>query len=227
MDKIKVMVSSTVKDLIGERQCIEDTLSKLEFVEIVGAAPYAMTSVSLSSAQNTKLLAQNCDLYILILGKRFGMERPDGKSATEIEFDAAYHSDPTKILVFLKDSDEEADAKQIAFINRVCDYYNGYWRTTFEHTYQLQELVMNSFVAWLKERASLGNSMTYLDHFIRFAVQKKPEPNAQVYYSVKESYVEMEYHFMGKVKVMHYNKEQIYNNFWGCLYDLDNRLLED
>ena len=114
-----------------------------------------------------------------------------------------------------------------AFINRVCDYYNGYWRTTFEHTYQLQELVMNSFVAWLKERASLGNSMTYLDHFIRFAVQKKPEPNAQVYYSVKESYVEMEYHFMGKVKVMHYNKEQIYNNFWGCLYDLDNRLLED
>lgn len=30
MDKIKVMVSSTVKDLIGERQCIEDTLSKLE-----------------------------------------------------------------------------------------------------------------------------------------------------------------------------------------------------
>lgn len=49
MDKIKVMVSSTVKDLIGERQCIEDTLSKLEFVEIVGAAPYAMTSVSLSS----------------------------------------------------------------------------------------------------------------------------------------------------------------------------------
>lgn len=111
MDKIKVMVSSTVKDLIGERQCIEDTLSKLEFVEIVGAAPYAMTSVSLSSAQNTKLLAQNCDLYILILGKRFGMERPDGKSATEIEFDAAYHSDPTKILVFLKESDEEADAK--------------------------------------------------------------------------------------------------------------------
>lgn len=65
MDKIKVMVSSTVKDLIGERQCIEDTLSKLEFVEIVGAAPYAMTSVSLSSAQNTKLLAQNCDLYML------------------------------------------------------------------------------------------------------------------------------------------------------------------
>ena len=52
-------------------------------------------------------------------------------------------------------------------------------------------------------------------------------PNAQVYYSVKESYVEKEYHFMGKVKVMHYNKEQIYNNFWGCLYDLDNRLLED
>ena len=45
--------------------------------------------------------------------------------------------------------------------------------------------------------------MTYLDHFIRFAVQKKPEPNEQVYYSVKESYVEMEYHFMGKVKVMH------------------------
>lgn len=29
MDKIKVMVSSTVKDLIGERQCIEDTLSNL------------------------------------------------------------------------------------------------------------------------------------------------------------------------------------------------------
>ena len=67
MDKIKVMVSSTVKDLIGERQCIEDTLSKLEFVEIVGAAPYAMTSVSLSSSCNLSSISGNIILGVAII----------------------------------------------------------------------------------------------------------------------------------------------------------------
>ena len=225
MDKINIMISSTVKDLLGERKCISDLFSKIEFVNLIGAVPYAETSVPVSSARNTVTMAKSCDLYILILGHEFGFERKDGKSATEIEFDAAYHDDPTKILVFLKEDDSKLDPRQANFIKRVSDYYSGYWRTSFQYTYELQEIVQNSFMLWLKQRASLGSSLTYLDHFIRLAIQIKPEPNAVVYYSVKKDYIDLEYHFFGKVLSIQFNKEQIYHDFWGCLYSLEEQLI--
>lgn len=224
MDKINVMISSTVNDLLGERKCLADLFSKIEFVNLIGAVPYADSSASASSAQNTVIMAKNCDLFILILGNEFGFERKNGKSATEIEFDAAYHDDPTKILVFFKKDGSTLDLRQADFVKKVSDYYSGYWRASFQYTYELQEIVQNSFMLWLKQRASLGSSLTYLDHFIRLAIQMKPEPNAVVYYSVKKNYIDLEYHFFEKVLSIQFNKEQIYKDFWGCLCSLENQL---
>lgn len=155
-----------------------------------------------------------------VLGHRFGEELPSGKSATEIEFDAAFRDDPTKILVFKKKSDEPIEDKQQKFIGRISNYYHGYWRTTFEHTYQLQELVKNSFNSWLKNRASLGTGLNYMDHFIRLAKQTLPEPTAQVYYRVSEGSAELDYVFFGKRHTIQFDRAQIYSDFWGCLHQL-------
>jgi hypothetical protein len=223
METIKVMVSSTVSDLVGERDAIKKAFNEISFVELVGADPLNETAVAGNSRVVTADMARNCDLYILILGNRFGYDVGNGKSATEIEFDAAIRNDPTKILVFKKNSDEEPEEKQKAFIEKVSSYYNGYWRTSFTHTHDLQAYVKSSFSKWLKERASIGTGLTYLDHFVRLAKQMMPEPNAQVNYKVTSEDVELEYIFFGKCHEIHFSRQQLYTNFWGCFNELANQ----
>lgn len=220
---ISFMVSSTVSDLEGERKCILDLFSQNSYIDIIGANPYNSSSISASSFTHTVSMAQECDLFILILGSKFGFELPDGRSATEAEYDSAYKSDPTKIIVFQKDVEITLiEAKQRIFIDKVCNYYSGYWRSTFKYTHELQAEVNSSCLNWLRERAAFNKNLTYLDHFVRLAVQRRPEPTALVYYKVTDSYVELEYRFLGKIRTIQFAKQKIYTDFWGCLFTLQN-----
>lgn len=223
MEKIKVMISSTVSDLEAERDAAQKVFKEIPLVELVGADPLNNTAFSGNSRFVTAGMAKECDLYILILGNRFGYDVGNGKSATEIEFDMALRDDPTKILVFKKDYSEDPELKQKIFIDKVSSYYNGYWRTSFKHTHDLQTFINNSFSTWLKERASIGTGLTYLDHFVRLARQTLPEPNAQVYYKVTENDVELEYVFFKQSHEIHFTRQQIYANFWGCFNELYNQ----
>lgn len=230
MDKIKIMVSSTVNDLLAERDATLKAFEEIPFVELVGAEPLNDTAIAGNSRLETTRMARECDLYILILGSRFGFKVGNGKSATEIEFDAAIKADPTKILVFKKESNEVPDEKQQIFISKVSSYYNGYWRTSFKHTHDLQTYIKKSFIKWLKERASIGTGLNYLDHFVRMAKQMSPEPNAQIFYKVTEEDVELEYILFGKNYEIHFTREEIYKNFWGCFNQLSiqfERWLDD
>lgn len=224
MDKIKIMVSSRVEELAAERDAILGLYQNHPMIEIVGAAPYASSSASSSSALETQRLARECDLYILLLGKSFGFEYTDGRSATEIEYDAAYKDDPTKILVFLKETEEEPDEKQAAFIKKVCDYYNGYWRTTFKYSHTLAKMVEESVLTWIRDRASLGKKVSYCEHFIRQAIQLKPTSDTQVYYRVTTEYVELEYKYMKFSNVQHFERKSVFSNFWGCLNEVQVRI---
>ncbi|MFW2502759.1 DUF4062 domain-containing protein [Clostridium diolis] len=225
MEKIKIMISSTVVDLEGERDSVKDAFKDIEFVELLGVDPVNTASLAGNARSLTKSMANECDLYLLIIGKEFGFELPSGKSATEIEFDAAFRNDPTKILVFKKefDSSSTIDKRQQKFIDKVCDYYSGYWRSSFKYTHELRNLVLNSFMIWLKERANIGNSLDYLDHFVRIAKQMKPEPNAVVYYKLAKDFVELEYNFFGTSHIIQFDREEIYKDFWGCISKLQEQ----
>src|SRR5688572_29681005 len=134
MDKITLMISSVGKGLEAERDAIQKAFQHNELVELQGVAPYNSNSFASSSSLETIKIAEDCDLYILVLTEIFGFELEDGKSATEVEFDAAFRKDPTKVLVFLKDfGDVKIDEKQKAFIDKVSNYYTGYWRSTFKY----------------------------------------------------------------------------------------------
>lgn len=225
MEKIKVMLSSTVKGLEEERKAVKSVFKNIGFIELIGVDPVNEFSYGISSRIKTVEIARDCDLYLLILGKEFGLELPNGRSATEIEFDEAMKDDPTKILVFKKDYDslDMIDLRQQKFIDKVCDYYSGYWRVIFENTDELEQLVLNSFVNWLKERAEIGKNLNYLDHFIRIAKQIKPEPNAIVGYKLTEKFVEIEYNFFDKNFIMQFDREKVYRDFWGCIGELQEQ----
>jgi Domain of unknown function (DUF4062) len=99
---IRVMVSSTVKDLAAEQDAIDKCLGKISFVELVGVDPFNEAAIALSSHATTLKLARDCHLYVLVLGGRYGWEPPGaGGSATELEYDEAIRQDPTKVLVFI------------------------------------------------------------------------------------------------------------------------------
>lgn len=221
-DKITIMISSLGLKLKDERLALKEALKDNAFVELLGSDPFSEASISGSPAQETLRIARECDLYILILSESFGFELPDGKSATEVEFDTAFQADPTKILVFIKKDlkDDDVEPAQLTFIKRVCDYFRGYWRTEFSNTGELTDLAKQSFQIWLKKRASLGTDLTYLDHFVRIAKQERPEPNAEVLYTVTKHEVKITYKYFKQTYTIVFDAKEIYRNFWGCISQL-------
>ncbi len=219
--EIVVMVSSTINYLTPDRDAVEKAFSTAPLCKVVGAAPMNTSIVGINPHSATLDMAGSCDLFILLLGGQFGFELTNGISATEAEFDAAYSKDPTKILVFQK-MESPVEPKQQQFIDKVTNYYSGYWRTTYSYTHDLQTMVMSSFAAWIKERAMIGYRLNYFDHFIRMAIQRFHIPSAQMYYSVKENEIEIECFIFGNKYVAHFDKSQIYKDFWGCISSLEN-----
>lgn len=216
MEKLKIMISSVVRNLEGERDALLQLFKgeKYSFIEMVGACPYDTASIAASSGNATVGLARDCDLYILILGKDYGMVTAEGKSATEVEYDAAIKSDPTKVLVFLKSTIDPPDPKQQQFINRVSDYDNGYFRTSFQYTHQLQKIVENSFWNWFISRAQVGKKQTYIDHFIRIVKEELLTPEIQLYYQTTERYVEITVCYNGRQLIQHIESSALQMGFW-------------
>lgn len=222
MDKIKVMISSVVRGLEAERDAIQQlfTQEKFQFVELVGATPYSGASLPASSAVATVKWARECQLYILVLGNEYGMETEAGKSATEAEFDAAYQTDPTKVLVFLKEvPDQDAEDKQAKFIARVSDYYNGYFRTSFQYTHQLQKLVNDTFWEWLIKRTQIGTPQTNIaDHFIRMVKENIPIAEMEIFYRTCKDHLEIDAQYSGKTYSIHFDNADLRANFWKNVY---------
>ncbi|MEC4748575.1 DUF4062 domain-containing protein [Methylomicrobium sp. Wu6] len=220
-ENIKIMLSSTISDMAADRDAVMKVFSKYHFVEITGAKPIQQ-SYAINPYTNTLKFAEECDFYILLLGERYGYEIRQGTSATEAEFDRAVKINPTKVLVF-KNTSVIPEPKQEIFIKKVGDYYKGYWISDYEFTHDLQDLVENSFLNLLKDRASIGKNLTYVDHFVRIASQRRPTQDTVVYYEVTKDGAELTYELHGKSHTVHFSRAEINRDFWGCLSKLDQQ----
>jgi len=220
-EKITIMLSSTISDMPADRDAIIRLFNKYPFIEIIGANPIQQSHAS-NPFITTLNFAESCDFYILLLGERYGYEIRAGVSATEAEFERAVQSNPTKLLIF-KNTSAPPEKKQENFINKVGNYYNGFWISDYQYTHELQEIVENSFLELLKERASLGKKLSYIDHFIRLAIQRLPTQDATVYYSTTQDYVELIYEFHSKSHVLQFSRSEININFWSCISELENQ----
>lgn len=214
------MVSSVNKGLEAERDALKDAFSKFEFVDLIGSSPFNNTALSGSSAYSTIQMAKQCDIYLLILSNKFGSEITGGQSATEAEFDAAIKDDPTKIMVFKKEIGEPVEPKQQVFIDKVSNYYSGYFRPSFMYSHQLKELALNSFYNWLADRAQLNSNLTIMDHFLRIAKGILSVDNGQIFYRTTKRTVELEYYFNRKSFTIHFENTEIIKNFWNCINEL-------
>jgi len=107
--RLQVFVSSTYKDLISERQAAVGAILKS------GNIPAGMelfTAGDKSQLQIIKRWIDESDVYMLILGGRYGSLEPEsGVSYTEIEYNYALESGKPLFAVVIKDNALEAKVK--------------------------------------------------------------------------------------------------------------------
>ena len=225
---INVMISSTVRDLVRDRKAVGDALLATGLVDLVGADPAQSSGIGTSPYVRTIDMATSCDLYMLILGRRYGYVTESGMSATEAEFDAAYRADPTKVVVLLKCSAQGAliDPEQQTFIDKVCDYHRGYFVSSYSRVGQLKSVTCRAFEDWLVERSAVGRGLDYFDHFVRLASQRSPFPRVRPEIRTTDATIELSYVIAKKVRSIHFDKEHVYRDFWGCLFELEDRFRE-
>jgi hypothetical protein len=142
---IKVMISSTVSDLAQERDAAESAIRALGLttfrVEQLG-------SLSLSPREICQLMAEECDIFILIIGERYGhIIESEGISVVECEYEVARAQNPGKILVYVKDG-VNREPRLEALLKRLQDFEHGHFTSLFTPE-DLYEKIQRDIARWL------------------------------------------------------------------------------
>jgi hypothetical protein len=85
----RVFVSSTIDDLHHLRDAIRDAITELAYLPVMSEYGDIGYLPSRSAADSCYLTMQECQIAVLMLGKRYGSIGTDGKSVTHSEFLAA------------------------------------------------------------------------------------------------------------------------------------------
>ena len=101
LDTITVNIGSTVEDLGEERQAAAEAIRRLRMTEL----SREMLETSSEPLRDVyTLLAEECHIFILIVGERYGSPiEAGGISVTEFQYQVARQKNPEKILVYVKD----------------------------------------------------------------------------------------------------------------------------
>ncbi len=141
----RVMISSTVEDLQQERKAVDEAIASLEGQrfrsEMMGSEPGTPRQVC-------EEMARTCDIFVLIIGARYGHETTDGVSVVECEYNAAFRQDRDKILVYLKKV-RRTDERLKRFVARIANFDRGHFFSTFESPEVLSQRVRRDVVQLL------------------------------------------------------------------------------
>jgi hypothetical protein len=150
MERVRVFLSSTQVDLQQERDSAEAVVARLGH-DCLRAETHDAPGVSPEEACRT--LARDCDIYVGILGARYGYIVPRLEcSATEMEFREARASSPGKVFIYVKEADD-VDDNQRRFLAEVQDFSEGYFRhERFQTADQLAHQLERDLITWTSRR---------------------------------------------------------------------------
>jgi tetratricopeptide (TPR) repeat protein len=126
--RLRVFISSTIQDLQIEREAVERAIANLRLEAV---RPEKMGAPSMSPREAIRIMVQECDVYIGILGGRYGYILPEAISVTEFEFNTARKAGRPILLYRKQVAEEELERAQKAFIERVGDFNTGYYIREF------------------------------------------------------------------------------------------------
>lgn len=146
MERLKVFLSSTQKDLQGERDSAEALVMEMGH-ECLRAETF--DSPGMSPEEACKVMARSCDIYVGVFGPRYGFVVPHlGVSATEMEYREARASDAAKVFIYIQDS-KVLDSDQERFLEQVLSFSSGYFRHgKFLNCTELKEQIRRDVITW-------------------------------------------------------------------------------
>jgi hypothetical protein len=140
-----VMISSTIEDLKPERDAAERAISALRFIPLRSEK---FGSASGPPREICRALAEQCRIFILIIGERYGSRiEPERISVVEFEFRAAYAQNPGKILLYVKD-DVRYEPEVEEFLKRLQHFNEGFFRALFKTPEELYEILLPDMTRW-------------------------------------------------------------------------------
>ena len=133
-----VFISSVVNDFEEFRQAARKAVELMGdrpvMCEDFGARPYASDLACIAEVESS-------DVYIVILGDKYGYVTPAGISVTQSEFRAA-KATGRPVLAFVQDCAMEDS--QATFRKEVEDYATGLFRGSFKDTESLKDAIIKS-----------------------------------------------------------------------------------
>lgn len=150
MNKPTVFVSSTIEGMQTTRQVVRELLEQGLGYHVL-MSEYEGSKSKRPIAQ-CKKWANECDIFISILGDKYGWTIPRlGISVSEMEFNEAYKDNPEKILVYI--SAKSKEPRQEEFAKRIQDFSKGYYRRTpYKDNAQLISGIRDDIAEFFKER---------------------------------------------------------------------------
>jgi len=136
--------------LIEERSAVDEAIKEFRFERFRSEN---MGSIARSPQEVCDEMAEDCDLFILIVGARYGWVIPElNISVTEREYDIAKKNNPGKILVYIKDV-ERREERAKKFMDKVSDFKTGYFRPKpFDSLSALKDQAENDISIWPTDR---------------------------------------------------------------------------
>jgi hypothetical protein len=139
--KYQVFISSTFVDLKREREEVAKKVLEMGFIP---SGMEFFPATSMDQLKYIKLIIDDCDYYVLVIGGRYGSTTEDGISFTEAEYDYAVeqkknvlafiHENPGSFRLDEVDADESRRTKFRAFREKVLKAGSNakFWNTKEE-----------------------------------------------------------------------------------------------
>ncbi|MGD0885528.1 MAG: ATP-binding protein [Thermodesulfovibrionales bacterium] len=153
MKKIKIFISSALKELMNERLAVKEAITDNEFLNRYfdvemweGFPPMAVPS---RRAYLEKL--KECDIYIGLFGNEYGTPEEDGLSPTEREYRQA-KADDKYILVFLKGKTDTGRDEKLKDLLKEFKGHRGYSYKRFENYIELKDWTRKGLSHYIKKK---------------------------------------------------------------------------
>jgi len=148
MQKKRVFISSVQSEFAEERAMLYDYLRTDALLGQI-FEPFIFEKIEAKSITAQKVYleqVEHCDIYLGILGEKYGNEDENGVSPTENEYNLAAEQNKIR-LIYLKKT-EKRDEKETAFIKKI---EQQVVRKTFTDSFDLKTEIYASLIRYLEE----------------------------------------------------------------------------
>ncbi len=162
MRKYRIFVSGVQKELGPERRAVKNFIKSDAFLsEYFNVFLFEDAPAKGKSAQKSYIEeVRKSDIYIGILGQKYGGSGKDSLSPTEAEFRQA-KARHKEILIYIKGqntNDKRRDPGVQKLIKEIRNPKAGYSYRRFEDAGELTDLVYESLISFLKEKGEVGKA---------------------------------------------------------------------